>query len=109
MGSLNRVVISGHLARDPELRYSGQGTPFCSFTLALNSAYIKEGGENRVNIRLPLSLTRTAGKFIPRQAQSYLSKYDINLSEFLEDMGQAEPGTLLEIKDGDNKVLIAVE
>jgi hypothetical protein len=71
--------------------------------------HVREGGENKVNVRIPLSLTRAAGKFIPRQAQSYLGKYDINLHDFLEEVTQSEGGTLLEVRDGENKVLIAVE
>lgn len=71
--------------------------------------HIKEGGENKVNLRIPFSLTRAAGKFIPRQATAYLSKYEINLQEFLDDLGDAESGTILEVRDGENKVLIAVE
>ncbi|HEX6507458.1 MAG TPA: hypothetical protein VF221_07490 [Chloroflexota bacterium] len=70
---------------------------------------IKEGGENKVNLRIPLGLARAAGKFIPRQAQSYLSAYEINLQEFLDGAGDMEGGTLLEVKDGENRVLIAVE
>ncbi len=71
--------------------------------------HIREGGESKVNVRIPLSLTRVAGKFIPRQAQGYLNKFDINLQEFLEEVRDADSGTLLEVKDGENKVLIAVE
>lgn len=71
--------------------------------------HIKEGGENKVNVRIPLGLTKVAGKFIPRQAAAYLGKYDINLQEFLDEVGEAEGGTLLEVREGENKVLIAVE
>jgi hypothetical protein len=71
--------------------------------------HVKEGGENKVNIRVPLGLTKAAGKFIPRQAQQYLGKYEINLQDFLDDLVDADSGTLLEVKDGENKVLIAVE
>jgi hypothetical protein len=70
---------------------------------------IKEGGENKVNIRIPLGLARAAKKFIPRQAQNYLSSYEIDLQEFLDGANDMEGGTLLEVKDGDNRVLIAVE
>ncbi len=70
---------------------------------------IKDGGESKVNLRIPFGLTRTASKFLPRQAQTYLGKYDINLQELLEDIGQSGDGTILEIRDGENKVLIAVE
>jgi len=70
---------------------------------------IKEGGENKVNIRVPISMARMAGKFIPRQAQQYLAGYEIDLQQFLDDVGDAEGGTLLEVKEGENRVLIAVE
>jgi hypothetical protein len=70
---------------------------------------IKEGGDNKVNIRIPLALARVAGKFIPRQAQNYLQNYEIDLQQFLEDAGEIEGGTILEVKDGENRVLIAVE
>jgi hypothetical protein len=70
---------------------------------------IKEGGDNKVNVRIPLGLARAAGKFIPRQAQTYLANYEIDLQEFLEGAGDMEGGTLLEVKDGENRVLIAVE
>jgi|SRR5947209_1679537 len=71
--------------------------------------HVREGSENKVNLRIPISLTRAAGKFIPRQATQYLSKYEINLNDFVEDLAEAEGGTILEIREGDNKVLIAVE
>jgi hypothetical protein len=70
---------------------------------------IKEHGENKVNIRIPLGLARAAKKFIPRQAQNYLSAYEIDLQEFLDGASDMEGGTLLEVKDGENRVLIAVE
>jgi len=70
---------------------------------------VREGGESKVNIRIPISLTKAAGKFIPRQAQAHLSKYEINLQEFLDDLTESDRGTLLEVKDGENRVLIAVE
>jgi hypothetical protein len=71
--------------------------------------HVREGNENKVNLRIPISLTRAAGKFIPRQATQYLSKYEINLNDFVEDLADAEGGTILEIREGENKVLIAVE
>jgi hypothetical protein len=71
--------------------------------------HIKEGGDSKVNIRIPLSLAKVAGKFIPKQAQTYLKNYEIDLEQFLEDAGEVEGGTILEVKDGDNRVLIAVE
>ncbi|WP_303864022.1 single-stranded DNA-binding protein [Alkalibaculum bacchi] len=33
---MNKVVLIGRLTRDPELRYTGQGTPVASFSIAVN-------------------------------------------------------------------------
>ena len=35
--NINRVVITGNLTRDPELRSTGGGTPVCSLRVAVNS------------------------------------------------------------------------
>jgi single-strand DNA-binding protein len=34
--SYNRVVLAGNLTRDPELRFTNDGIPVCSFGLAVN-------------------------------------------------------------------------
>ena len=34
--SFNRIILVGNLGRDPELRYTPQGTPVCTFSLATN-------------------------------------------------------------------------
>jgi len=35
----NRIILIGNLTKDPELRYSPQGTPVSSFTIAVNSNF----------------------------------------------------------------------
>ena len=35
--NINRVVITGNLTRDPELRSTGGGTPVCSLRIASNT------------------------------------------------------------------------
>ena len=40
--NVNRVLLSGNLTRDPELRMTGGGTPVLSFRVAVND---KRGGE----------------------------------------------------------------
>ncbi len=39
MASYNRVILLGNLTRDPELRYTPQGTAVCEFSLAINENY----------------------------------------------------------------------
>ena len=42
--NINRVVLTGNLTRDPELRHTGGGTPVCELRVAVNSRR-KEGQE----------------------------------------------------------------
>ena len=41
--SLNRVLLIGNLTRDPELRYTPQGTAVCTFGLATNRTWVSDG------------------------------------------------------------------
>ena len=43
--SFNKVILFGNLGRDPELRYTAQGTPVCTFTLATNERRRDKTGE----------------------------------------------------------------
>ena len=36
MVSFNRVILAGNLTRDPELRFTNDGVPVCSFGMAVN-------------------------------------------------------------------------
>ncbi|MDA8106164.1 MAG: single-stranded DNA-binding protein [Nitrospiraceae bacterium] len=40
----NKVILIGNLTKDPELRYTPQGTPVATFRLAINYSY-KQGDE----------------------------------------------------------------
>lgn len=41
--NINRVVMSGNLTRDPELRHTQSGTPVCALRLANNTREKREG------------------------------------------------------------------
>ena len=43
--SINHVVLLGHLTRDPELRYTPNGSAVCQFGLGLNRRYRTAAGE----------------------------------------------------------------
>lgn len=45
--SLNRVQLIGNLTRDPELRYTPQGTAVCTFGLATNRGWVTDTGEKK--------------------------------------------------------------
>ena len=48
--SLNKVSLIGNLTRDPELRYTPQGTAVCTFGLATNRQWTTESGERREEV-----------------------------------------------------------
>lgn len=45
--SLNKVQLIGNLTRDPELRYTPQGTAVCSVGIATNRSWTTDTGEKR--------------------------------------------------------------
>lgn len=45
--SLNRAQLIGNLTRDPELRYTPNGTAVCSFGMATNRSWTTEAGEKK--------------------------------------------------------------
>ncbi len=45
--SLNKVQLIGNLTRDPELRYTPQGTAVCTLGLATNRTWVTETGEKK--------------------------------------------------------------
>ncbi len=46
MATVNKVMLIGNLTRDPELRYTPQGSAVCEFALALNHSYTnKQSGQ----------------------------------------------------------------
>ncbi|HEX8097307.1 MAG TPA: single-stranded DNA-binding protein, partial [Pyrinomonadaceae bacterium] len=45
--SFNKIIVVGNLGRDPELRYTPQGTAVCSFTMATNERRKAQTGEQQ--------------------------------------------------------------
>jgi single-strand DNA-binding protein len=47
MPSYNRVILMGHLTRDPELRFTPSGVTVCNFDLAVNRSYTDKAGNKK--------------------------------------------------------------
>ncbi|MCP4004015.1 MAG: single-stranded DNA-binding protein [bacterium] len=47
MAAINKVILVGNLGRDPELRYTQQGTAVANFTVATTEKYKNKSGENQ--------------------------------------------------------------
>ena len=45
--SFNKIIIVGNLGRDPELRYTPQGTAVCNFSVATNERRRDKAGEQQ--------------------------------------------------------------
>lgn len=45
--SFNKVIVVGNLGRDPEMRYTAQGTPVCTFSVATNERRKDKAGEQQ--------------------------------------------------------------
>lgn len=48
--SLNKVLLIGNLTRDPELRYTPQGTAVVTFGVATNRSWTTDSGEKRDDV-----------------------------------------------------------
>ena len=43
---MNKVILMGRLTRDPEMRQTQNGVAVCSFSIAVNRRFAKEGQQN---------------------------------------------------------------
>lgn len=48
--NLNRLQIAGNLTRDPELKFTANGTAVCNFGVAINKRWTNEAGEKREDV-----------------------------------------------------------
>jgi len=50
MANLNKVFLIGNLTRDPELRYTPNGTAVVEFGMAMNRTWSRPGGEKQEEV-----------------------------------------------------------
>lgn len=50
MPSINKVILAGHLTRDPECRFSTKGTAIGRFTIAINRKWKEKDGAEREEV-----------------------------------------------------------
>jgi len=76
MVSINTVILGGNLTRDPEVRYTPQGTAVARLGLAINQVYRTKDGEKRedvcfVDVEVWARQAETCGEYREeRQARS---------------------------------------
>lgn len=47
MASVNKIIVIGRLGRDPEMRFTPNGQPVTSFSVAASRRYTTSGGEQK--------------------------------------------------------------
>ena len=74
---LNKVILIGHLGRDPEVRYMPNGEAVCNFSIATSETWNDRNGQ-RVertewhNITMYRKLAEIAGQYLKKGSQVYL-------------------------------------
>ena len=91
MGYLNRVQLIGNLGRDPELRYTPEGTPVCNFSVATTEAWTSKAGDKQEKtewhrISMWGKLGEIAGQYLKKGRQVYVEG-SIRSREYLDKEG----------------------
>jgi single-strand DNA-binding protein len=90
--SFNRIIVVGNLGRDPELRYTAQGTPVCSFSVATNERRKDRNGEMQdhttwFRITLWNRLAETASQYLQKGRQVYIEGR-LRVEEYIDRDGK---------------------
>lgn len=75
--SFNKITLVGYLGRDPELRYTPQGTAVCNFSIATNDRKKDKSGEFQdittwFRVTLWNKQAETAAKYLTKGSQIYI-------------------------------------
>lgn len=77
MAGLNRVMIIGHLGRDPEMRHTQSGTAICNLNIATSESWTDKQGEKqeRVEWHRAVAFSKQAEileKYLSKGSQIYV-------------------------------------
>lgn len=78
MAGINKVILVGNLGRDPEMRYTQNQVPVCTFSMATSETYKDRTSGERItqtewhNIVLWRGLAETANQYLRKGSQVYI-------------------------------------
>ncbi len=89
--SFNKIIIVGNLGRDPELRYTPQGTAVCNFSIATNERRKDKTGEFQdittwFRVTLWGNQAENASKYLTKGKQVYIEGR-LHLEEYTDRDG----------------------
>lgn len=75
--SVNKVILIGNLGKDPEVKYTPQGTAVAKITLATNESFKDKGGQWQErtewhNVVLWQRLAEIAGEYLKKGSKVYI-------------------------------------
>lgn len=75
--SFNKIILVGNIGRDPELRYTPQGTAVCNFSVATNEKKRDKAGETQdvttwFRVTLWNKQAETASKYLTKGNPIYI-------------------------------------
>ena len=62
---LNKVILMGRLTRDPELRTTPQGVSVCTFSIAVDRGYARQGEERQADF-INIVAWRSTAEFVSK-------------------------------------------
>lgn len=103
MASFNKITIVGYLGRDPELRYTPDGTPVCNFSVATTERRKNRAGDYQdVTTWFRINLWRRhaelASQYLAKGRQVYIEGR-LSQSEYQDRDGNTR--TSLEVQGTD--------
>lgn len=57
---MNKVILTGRFTRDPEVRYTNDGTSIARFSIAVNRRFVKEGSDQKADFLNCVAFGRSA-------------------------------------------------
>lgn len=103
MASFNKIIMVGYLGRDPELRYTPQGTPVCDFSIATTERRKDKSGEFQdhttwFRVSLFGRQAEVASQYLSKGRQVYVEG-TLSQREYTDKEGNAR--TSLEVRGSD--------
>jgi single-strand DNA-binding protein len=105
--SFNKITLVGNLGRDPELRYTPQGTPVCNISIATNERRKDKTGEMQdittwFRVTLWGRLAETASQYLTKGRMVYIEGR-LHVEEWTDRDGK--PRYTLEVNATDMQFL----
>lgn len=78
MAGINKAILVGNLGKDPEMRYTPNGVPVCSFPMATSETYKDRNTGERItqtewhNIVIWRGMAETAEKYLKKGSQVFI-------------------------------------